>query len=62
MIIESRDADARPRITILDEHGEIRQLPHVDLQARYFLPVGANIFVAENDQVMAGDDHRQDPA
>jgi DNA-directed RNA polymerase subunit beta' len=55
VIIESKDADARPRISIKDEHGKTRKLGTGDSQARYFLPVGANIYVNEGDEVEAGD-------
>jgi DNA-directed RNA polymerase subunit beta' len=55
VIVESRDADTRPRISIKDEQGRTKKLPGSEAMARYFLPVGANIFVAENDVVQAGD-------
>jgi DNA-directed RNA polymerase subunit beta' len=54
-IIESRDADARPRISIKDDKGNTRNLPNSEAQARYFLPVGANITVNEGDQIDAGE-------
>ncbi len=54
-IIESRDADARPRISIKNDKGETKNLPNSDSQARYFLPVGANITVLEGDSVDAGE-------
>ena len=54
-IIESRDADARPRISIKDDKGETKNLPGSESQARYFLPVGANITVNEGDQIDAGE-------
>jgi DNA-directed RNA polymerase subunit beta' len=55
VIIESRDADTRPRISIKDERGGTKKLPSSEAQARYFLPVGANIFVAEGEPCQAGD-------
>jgi len=55
VIIESRDADTRPRISIKNPKGKTKKLPGSEAMARYFLPVGANIFVAESDEVMAGD-------
>jgi DNA-directed RNA polymerase subunit beta' len=54
-IIESKDPDSRPRISIKDASGKTVRLPQVENEARYFLPVGANIYVNEGDQVMAGD-------
>ncbi len=55
VIIESKDADTRPRVSIKDEHGKTIKIPGTNQEARYFLPVGANIYVAEGDTVEAGD-------
>ena len=55
VIIESKDAELRPRISIKDERGKTMNLPGSSSQARYLLPVGANIFVSEGDDVEAGD-------
>ena len=55
VIIESKDADSRPRISIKDEHGKTKKLPNSESAARYFLPQGANIYVNEGDDVEAGD-------
>ncbi len=55
VIVESRDADVRPRISIKDEEGKTRNLPGSESKARYILPVGANIMAAEGDVVYAGD-------
>jgi DNA-directed RNA polymerase subunit beta' len=59
-IIESKDADSRPRITLKDADGNTVKLPGASAggnegEARYFLPVGANIFVNDGDYVEAGD-------
>ena len=57
-IIESKDADSRPRITLKDDRRQHRQVlvPQARRRrARYFLPVGANIFVNDGDYVEAGD-------
>jgi DNA-directed RNA polymerase subunit beta' len=59
-IIESKDADSRPRITLKDADGNTVKLPGQSAganegEARYFLPVGANIFVNDGDYVEAGD-------
>jgi DNA-directed RNA polymerase subunit beta' len=44
VVIESRDKELRPHISIKDAAtGEIRKLPNSELDATYFLPVGANI-------------------
>jgi DNA-directed RNA polymerase subunit beta' len=55
VITESKDADARPRISIKDLDGKTKKIPGSTQEARYFLPVGANIYVAEGDTVEAGD-------
>jgi len=56
VIIESRDASARPRVSIKDpESGETRKTGVGDHVARYFLPVGANIIPAEGQTVEAGE-------
>ncbi|MBT0654757.1 DNA-directed RNA polymerase subunit beta' [Geomobilimonas luticola] len=54
VIIESRDQDKRPRITIKDESGKTVKIAE-SAMGRYFLPVGANITVQEDSFVNAGD-------
>jgi len=48
-----RDAEIRPRVSIKDEHG--RTIKIGDSEARYLLPVGANIMIKEGEDVHAGD-------
>ncbi len=56
IVIESRAADLRPRITIVDpETGEPVKLPGTDLDARYLLPVGANIVAQDGEQITPGE-------
>jgi DNA-directed RNA polymerase subunit beta' len=55
VITESKDQELRPRISIKDEKGRTMNLPGSASQARYLLPVGANIFISEGDMVEAGD-------
>jgi DNA-directed RNA polymerase subunit beta' len=55
VIVESKDPELRPRISIKDEKGKTMNLPGTASQARYLLPVGANIFVSEGDMAEAGD-------
>jgi DNA-directed RNA polymerase subunit beta' len=55
VITESKDAELRPRISIKDEKSKTMNLPGSASQARYLLPVGANIFISEGDMVEAGD-------
>jgi DNA-directed RNA polymerase subunit beta' len=54
-IIESKDADLRPRISLKDEGGKTLKIPSSDNEARYFLPFGATIAVSEGDHMQAGD-------
>jgi DNA-directed RNA polymerase subunit beta' len=55
VIVESKDPEVRPRISIKDEAGDTKQLPDSNAAARYHLPVGANIFVNEGDVVEPGE-------
>ncbi|MFO7812614.1 MAG: DNA-directed RNA polymerase subunit beta' [Pelovirga sp.] len=53
VVIESRSAEKRPRITIKGEDGKTGKLPN-GAPARYMLPVGANIAVEEGAQLRPG--------
>jgi DNA-directed RNA polymerase subunit beta' len=56
IVIESRAADLRPRISIIDpETGEAVKLPGTELDARYLLPVGANIVAPEGEVITPGE-------
>jgi DNA-directed RNA polymerase subunit beta' len=55
VIIEPKDPELRPRIVITDDGGKVSKIPDSKNQARYNLPVGANLFVKEGDDVYAGD-------
>ncbi|OGR32445.1 MAG: DNA-directed RNA polymerase subunit beta' [Desulfuromonadales bacterium GWD2_61_12] len=54
VIIESKESDRRPRITLKDAEGKTAKLPN-GAPARYMLPVGANIVIPEDQMVSAGD-------
>jgi DNA-directed RNA polymerase subunit beta' len=54
-IIESKTADARPRISIKDVDGKTARLEKGSGLARYVLPIGAIMLVEESDEVKAGD-------
>jgi DNA-directed RNA polymerase subunit beta' len=54
VIVESRDATARPRFILKNESGETVLL-NGKHEARYFLPVNASFTIAEGDTVKAGD-------
>jgi DNA-directed RNA polymerase subunit beta' len=55
VIVDCKDPDVRPRISIKDEAGRTLKVPGTESWARYLMPVGANISVAEGDMVEAGD-------
>ena len=54
VIIESRDPNMRPRVSIKDDGGKTAKLAS-GLDARYLLPVGSNINVGAGQRVEAGD-------
>ncbi len=53
VIVEYRETDVRPRISIKDKSGKTAKVGKS--AARYFMPVGAIIMTTEGDQVSAGD-------
>ncbi len=55
LIIESKDPDLRPRISVKDESGQTARIPGSVAYARYFMPVGAILMVNEGDRVYPGD-------
>jgi DNA-directed RNA polymerase subunit beta' len=55
VIIESKSSDRRPRVLICDANGEVLKIEGTNRVARYMLPVGANLVVADGDQARAGD-------
>ncbi len=55
VIIGFKDHERRPRVSIKDRNGKTFKLPGSETEARYFMPIGANIVVAEGDEVQAGD-------
>src|SRR5256885_6952562 len=54
VVIESKDPDKRPRITIKDEEGKTSKLSS-GAESRYALPVGIYLNVADGQRVFAGD-------
>ncbi len=54
VVVEYRDADVRPRISIKDEKGRTARVGEGGV-ARYFMPVGAILMVTEGDAVYPGD-------
>jgi DNA-directed RNA polymerase subunit beta' len=55
VIVDYKDTEVRPRVSIKDKDGKTIRLPGSTSEARYFLPVDAIIMVAEGDPVRAGD-------
>jgi DNA-directed RNA polymerase subunit beta' len=55
VVVENRDMEIRPRISIKDESGKTASLPgSARAKARYHLPIGAIIMVNEGDLISAG--------
>jgi DNA-directed RNA polymerase subunit beta' len=54
-IVESKDPDARPRLTLRDDAGNIKDLLSSRAQASYFLPQGSIITVNDGDEIHAGE-------
>lgn len=55
VVIEARDPDLRPRISIKDDKGRTIVIPGTASPARYILPIGAHIVVNDGDDMYAGD-------
>ncbi|HUO06029.1 MAG TPA: DNA-directed RNA polymerase subunit beta' [Candidatus Binataceae bacterium] len=55
VVVEFKELDVRPRVSIKDASGKTVKLPSSNNFARYFLPVGAYINVAEGAAVEPGD-------
>ncbi|MBI2338816.1 MAG: DNA-directed RNA polymerase subunit beta' [Deltaproteobacteria bacterium] len=55
IITESKDPARRPRVSIKDPSGKTIVLPSTGSEARYLLPVKANIVVTEGEEVKGGD-------
>ena len=54
-IVESKDPDLRPRVSIKDDKGRTKRVSGSEHLARYQMPVGALVYVEENQEVAAGD-------
>src|SRR5678816_237553 len=54
-IVESKDPDARPRITLRGEDGEVLTLPSSGQPASYYLSQGSIITVNDGDTITAGE-------
>ncbi len=54
VVVEYRDTDVRPRISIKDEKGKTARVGEGGY-ARYFMPLGAILMVNEGDEIFPGD-------
>ena len=55
VISESKSSDIKPTILLLNEAGQVQNLPGKDIPARYLLPVGAQLLVTDGQEINAGD-------
>ena len=55
VIVETKATDRRPKILITDGNGKMLRIGSNGRDARYMVPVGANLIVADGDQIKAGD-------
>ena len=55
VVVEYKDSNVRPRISIKGEDGKTARVPETNTIARYQLSVGVNIIVSEGGSVKAGD-------
>ncbi|PIP92703.1 MAG: DNA-directed RNA polymerase subunit beta' [Bdellovibrio sp. CG12_big_fil_rev_8_21_14_0_65_39_13] len=53
-VIESKDPSIQPRISVLDKDGKPIVVPGTKRHATYRLQIGANIIVADGDEIGAG--------
>jgi DNA-directed RNA polymerase subunit beta' len=54
-IVESKDPEARPRISIRDSKGELKVLPVSEQPASYHLPQGSILTVNDGDDITPGE-------
>lgn len=55
VITESKSADNKPTVHIVDGSGKTLNLPGREIPARYLIPVGAQLLVTNEQEVHAGD-------
>ena len=55
VITESKSAEQKPTVLIVDENGKQLMLPGRDIPARSIIPVGAQLLVNEAQEIHAGD-------
>ncbi len=55
VITESKSSDTKPTVYMLDANGTTKKLPGRDIDARYMIPVGAQLLIVDGQEVHAGD-------
>jgi DNA-directed RNA polymerase subunit beta' len=55
VITETKSAEIKPQVLMVDQNGKTLSLPGREIPARYLLPVGAQLLVADGQEVHAGD-------
>ncbi|MFH1675336.1 MAG: DNA-directed RNA polymerase subunit beta' [Pseudomonadota bacterium] len=55
VIVDYKETELRPRISIKDERGKTTKIPGTNRDARYLLPLNAILTVSEGKMVAAGD-------
>ncbi|MDD5153349.1 MAG: DNA-directed RNA polymerase subunit beta' [Thermodesulfobacteriota bacterium] len=55
VVVECKDSSVRPRVSIKDESGKTLKIPGSTSEARYLMPIGAIVMVAEGNMVNAGE-------
>ena len=54
VVVETKDPSMQPKISIVDESGNVLEVPGTSRKAVYRLPVGANIVVNDGDEIAVG--------
>lgn len=55
VITESKSSDVKPTVFLTDANGKPMTLPGRDIPARYLIPVGAQLLVADGQELHSGD-------
>ncbi|MBX7230872.1 MAG: DNA-directed RNA polymerase subunit beta' [Bdellovibrionales bacterium] len=55
VITEAKGTDVKPTVLLVDKEGQLQPLPGRNIPARYVIPVGAQLMMADGQEVHAGD-------
>lgn len=55
VITETKSAEQKPTVLLMDESGQPVRLPNRDLPARYVIPVGAHLMVSDGQDIHSGE-------